>query len=114
MPATWPKITDNYTRLTQTSSRSTVKSPDTAGVRQTRSRHKKARKTFRLEWKNMTDADMTALTSFFENTVKGGASSFNWTDPDTTTYECRFDIDKLRFVSTRRGYWALSVTFTEV
>ena len=115
MPETWPKITDNYSRLTQTSKRVTIRSPETAGVLQTRTRHKKARKTFEVAWSNsISDADKAVLVVFFEETVKGGAASFNWTNPDTTTYECRFDNDKLQFSSTRKGYWSLSCSFTEV
>lgn len=69
----------------------TVKSPYEGGYEQTRPRFTRVRRRWGLKYPKMSAADKQTLESF-EGTVHGGADSFTWTHPVTSTsYTVRFE-----------------------
>jgi hypothetical protein len=113
--ADFPNISPLYKVVEDSSLYDTIRSPFEAGYTHTRPRWTSERKRFKLEWQALTDADKNTLYHFFENVAKGGGQSFNFTDPSgSTVYTMVFADDRLRFTSTRKGYWKGSILLVEV
>lgn len=64
---------------------SIYRSPFEGGYQHTRRKYTRLRRKYNLSYKNLTEADKTLLTTFFDTTVNGGATAFNWTNPATST-----------------------------
>jgi len=68
---------------------SDLKSPVEAGYKVTRQRFTRTPKTYKVLYKNMTDADYTLLVAFI--TAQGTTGNWNWTHPTTAaTHDVRF------------------------
>jgi len=108
-------ISPLYFSIQQNSKRETIRSPFESGYEQTRSKFTRAIKEWRIMWDHMSLASHTTLTHFFENTVKAGASSWNWHNPlSGTTFEVRFIEDELNFTNYGRDYFKGSINIREV
>jgi len=68
----------------------TIKSSMEAGVIKTRARYTRSRKTFQLQYQNLTAADIVLLDAHLDE-VLGITTSFSWTNPATNvTYTVRY------------------------
>lgn len=112
----WPwNLPDPHVPLSENISMLTVRTPFEAGYVQTRARFTKSRRSFSLVWTFMSVADRDILVQFYEETVKGGAESFDWTHPtDGTSYEVRFKADSLAFQTIAKDLFSVSCELEEV
>lgn len=62
-----------------------IRSSFEGGYQHTRQKYSRRRRKYQLSYKNMLQADVNLITAFFDTTVSGGATSFNWTHPATST-----------------------------
>ena len=87
-----------------------------------RPRFTKMPRSFKLTWDSLPSADYNKLRTFYRDSTKGGAISFNWTypitDPDNAlagkVFEVRFNDTSLEFQLKQFGYWTGSVTLQVV
>lgn len=97
---------------------STIKSDQEAGYQITRQRYSRVRKKWNLTYQYLVDADYTALTTFIDVTVKGGADMFTWTHPITSvSYNVRFENPPvIKAVSRFNGttIYSADISLTEV
>lgn len=92
-----------------------MRSPQASGYEQTRPRSTRARRSFGLSYKNISDADIAALRTFEITTILNGANSFSWTHPITSTvYTVRL-AGPIQYERTRSpGVGDVSMKFREV
>jgi phage-related protein len=84
-----------------------------SGIVKTRARYTRIRRTWSLSWANMRGSHYRSLRAFYVQT-RGGALSFNWTNPtEGATFEVRF---KGNIVSrhTVMDCWSVTLTLEQV
>jgi phage-related protein len=93
---------------------SVLKSDFEGGYVHTRPRFTRLRKKFSgVVYHVMTDTDKSTLDTFESVTVRGGADSFVWTDPkSTTSYTVRFT-KSIKYTPTEFG-WDFEFDLEEV
>jgi hypothetical protein len=69
-----------------------MSAPTEGGYEFTRARHTRApRRSFKVGYRQLTDAQKVALVNFWDSTVKGGSVIFDWLNhEDNVTYAVRF------------------------
>ncbi len=55
------------------------------GYQHTRQKYSRRRRKYQISYKHLPQADVDLITAFFDTTVSGGATLFNWTHPATST-----------------------------
>lgn len=96
--ATFPTLSENgvtippsYPLIEQVED-SVIRSNFDGGYVQTRARYTRIRKTWKINYSNLSNTNKNTLVAFL-NTVNGGADSFTWTNPiDEVSYSVRFTI----------------------
>lgn len=110
----WPNIKNPSYPLEKEREDNVLRSNSEFGYVMTRQRYTKARRTYTLEWEAMRKSDYLIFAAFYDDTLKNGSLSFNWTNPETEeTCECRFSgpfKDKL----IHQGIYEISATIIEV
>lgn len=112
--ANFPTLSLNsYYPIDEEREDSVIRSKFEGGYEQTRQRFTRLRRTWSLVYKTLTPADKTALDDFMV-TVKGGADSFNWTHPVTSTvYAVRLE-KPLKFSYVSKDLYDVEMTLKEV
>ena len=92
---------------------STIRYEFEGGYEHTRARYTRVRKIFTLEYHLLPDADKVLIENHV-NSVSGGADSFDWTHPKTSTvYSVRYS--KLpEFEYRVYDYWKTTIILKEV
>lgn len=62
-----------------------IRTPFDGGYQHTRQKYSRRRRKYTISYKNLPQTDKDTLVTFFDTTVSGGATSFNWTHPATST-----------------------------
>jgi hypothetical protein len=62
-----------------------IRTPTEAGYRQQRARFTYRRRWFAPQYRGLTNSDKGSLQTFEGTTLGGGAISFNWTHPQSST-----------------------------
>lgn len=94
--ADFPELTADIHGLSEASLTKTVKTVSEANYVQTRARATRARKSFNVIHPFMLLSEYQTLRTFFETTVRGASTIFNWTNiNDSVTYEVRYKEDTL-------------------
>jgi hypothetical protein len=92
-----------------------LRSSAEAGYEQTRPRTTRARRTFGLNYKALSNADVALLRTFETTTLRNGADSFAWTHPlSATVYTVRLTAP-IKFARTQTGtHSTVALTLREV
>ena len=113
--ANFPSIEDEQLIINEVSRTDTLRTRFEAGYVQTRARFTRIPKRFELNWSRMSISDFGTLRTFYEDTVIGGAESFNWTHPiSSTVYVVRFIGDELNFDANSGRFYSGKVVLEEV
>jgi len=84
------------------------------GVEQRRKKRTRQDKSWRLTFKNRTQAEKNQILAFFQSKY-GQYSSFTWTNPeDSTEYTVRFNSDKLSVTRNAYNIYSIEIEFKEV
>lgn len=117
MANTFPTLTAiQAVPMTEELEDATIRPPFEAGYEHTRPRFTRSRKTWSVKYEYMTNTDKTTLDAFV-TTVRQGADSFSWTNPqDSTTYTVRFlTLPRYELVLNRDGgFWNLEFQLRQV
>jgi len=62
-----------------------IKTPFEGGYQHTRQKYSRRRRKFQISYQNLPQVDVDLLTTFFDTTLSGGATAFNWIHPATST-----------------------------
>ena len=101
--------------LDETAEYRTLKSPSEDGYTITRPQWTKSKKSWHIVYKVLSNSDYTSLKTFFLDSAKGGALSFNWTNPqDSIAYEVRFKDDSLKASYIIDNYWDVEFDLEQV
>ena len=93
---------------------STLRSQFEAGYELTRPRFTRARRSWGVRYPVVSSADKALLVAFEQTTVRGGADSFSWTHPITSTvYSVRF-AGPLKYAQFAIGKWSVEFMLREV
>ena len=92
---------------------SVIKSDIEGGYQNTRQRFTRIRRNFEIKYTNLSTSEKGTLDAFID-TVKGGADSFTWTHPMTSTsYTVRFQTT-IKFSPTHENKWDAEFTLIEL
>ena len=112
--ANYPTLTiaPNYP-LSEDREDATYRSGMEGGYEYTRPKYTRGRKKFGITYTNMQNTDKDTLEAFVD-TVKGGADSFIWTHPKTSTnYTAQFDKPP-KFEYVEYNFWNVSFQLNQV
>jgi hypothetical protein len=98
--------------LEETTPDALVKSESEAGYVTTRPRFTRARRTFKLTYKALTDADKALLDTFFYTSTSHGSTVFAWTDPITSASH-NVRIKPISWQTVRYNQWAAQIELEE-
>ncbi len=91
---------------------STIRSPFEGGYELTRPRFTRDRRKWGVRYVMLSSSDASTLRTFEKTTVRGGADSFTWTHPTTSTsYTVRF-AGPIRFTLVPPGTGKYNAEFT--
>lgn len=109
----WPDIRmPDYDNSTEKREDVSIHSQMEDGVHTGRRKWTKARKTFKLSFSGMSDADYMTMMDFIDNTVYGGALPFSWTCPWDKKQYTVYITDSGEWTPSV-GTWSGSLTFVE-
>jgi len=111
--ATWPTLSRQpIYPLDETCPDNLITSDAEAGYVQTRPRHTRSRRSFKLQYKGLTDADKAALDTFFYTDTSHGSVAFTWTNPqNSSSYTVR--IKPINLQAVRYNNWSAEITLEE-
>jgi hypothetical protein len=111
--ATWPTLSRQpIYPLEEKTTDSLIKTETEAGYTQTRPRHTRMLRSFKLSYKALTDADKALLDTFFYTSTSRGSVVFAWTNPITSTsYNVR--IKPITWQAVRYNQWAAEIELEE-
>ena len=111
--ATWPTLSKQPVYpLEETTPDALIKSEAEAGYVTTRPRFTRARRTFKLTYRGLTDADKALLDTFFFTSTSRGSLVFVWANPiNSTSYNVR--IKPISWQSVRYNQWAADIELEE-
>lgn len=84
------------------------------GTVKTRPKFTRNRKTYDVSWGHMTETEKATFQDFFENTLKNGALSFNWTHPSSGKQLTVIMTEPPSFSLSLLHYWKVSMKVQEV
>ncbi|SDI54054.1 hypothetical protein [Propionivibrio dicarboxylicus] len=92
-----------------------ISSPMTAGYQVTRPRFTRDQRSWGVNYKRMSRADLDLLRAFRTTTLKNGALSFEWLHPlDGVVYTVRLESGHITFNAVAPNAWQVAFTLVEV
>ena len=92
----------------------TLRSPFEGGYELTRQKFTRTRRSWGVRYEALGQTDKDSLVTFEKDTVKGGADSFTWTHPKTSTvYTVRFT-GPVKYAYVTFGIYSVSFMLREV
>ena len=90
-----------------------IRSEMESGIVVTRPRYTRLRRTFTLEWTNLSGTDYRTLRAFY-SARKGGGEAFTWRHPkENINLTVRFN-GEFRAKHTELDFWNLSIKLEQV
>jgi hypothetical protein len=111
--ATWPTLSRQPVYpIEEKTTDNLIKTESEAGYQQTRPRHTRVIRTFKLSYKALTDADKVLLDTFFYTSTNHGSTIFAWTHPITAASH-NVRIKPITWQGVRYNQWGTEIELDE-